>query len=728
MLPYPDDWFTRSDPTSHTGRRLNLNALAMPHNAEGKPIEPAEWNRSDGFSAGAQILTVVPGMTRNADLVPSGLPPVTNLAMNSRPGLGVILLDADSGESWPVWAEVDQYTQEDGVARAGGVGQVQQDLMIHPARNLLDGHRYIVALRHLIADNGMPPSPSPAFQAYRDGKAAPSDPRTAHMKNIFADLGEVGWQSSDLYLAWDFTTASTQNVTGRLTHIRDDALAQLGQAPQDQAKGNATSDSRAPSFTVGSVTNYSTAQNPNVARRITGTYTVPCYIAPTCSPPVKCDTLTGSTPIGVVFDDCPSPGQFALDPSNPDAVPGQVPGQTYQAAFICNVGRTAFENHQLLRPVEYGHGLFGSATEVDANPQQQMAEKFGMMYCATDWLGFANADIPNAAIALSDLSRFPILTDRAQQGELDFLYLQRLMVHPQGFSSNPAFQHPAGSSFIDRSGVFYDGNSQGGIFGGTVCSVSVDVRRCTLGVPGMDYSILLPRSSDYVATQPLSAFNPLAFDPSNPTAQVGYSSLFDLSYPNQSQRMLIFDLIQTLWDRSDPDGYATHMTSTAGGGLLEKTPDHHVLLQMAWGDHQVANVTAEDEARTIGAGSVDPALLSDRLSGTNDPEGAYSYNSSSPFWGIPQITSFPYGGSAVAMFDGGPVGATSYGTDPSPPSDVPNRSGDDPHEAPRRSCAAQQQKADFLSLGGEVTEPPQPNGPSPPPYFSGGWQGTCATP
>src|SRR5437763_9248166 len=108
LLPYPNDWFTRHDATSPTGRRLDLNVLAMPHNAEGKPIEPLEWNRSDGFSAGAQILTVVPGMTSNADLAPSGLPPDTNLAMNSSQNLGVILLDATTGKTWPVCDEVDQ--------------------------------------------------------------------------------------------------------------------------------------------------------------------------------------------------------------------------------------------------------------------------------------------------------------------------------------------------------------------------------------------------------------------------------------------------------------------------------------------------------------------------------------------------------------------------------------------------------------------------------------------
>jgi hypothetical protein len=256
--------------------------------------------------------------------------------------------------------------------------------------------------------------------------------------------------------------------------------------------------------------------------------------------------------------------------------------------------------------------------------------------------------------------------------------------------------------------------------------VSTDIRRCVLGVPGMDYSILLPRSSDYVATQPLTSYDPTKFDPKDPANQLGYSNLLDASYPDQSRRMLIFDLMQTLWDRADPDGYATHMTASSAGGLLPNTPDHHVLLQAAWGDHQVANITAEDEARTIGAGAIDPPVLDSRLSGSDQVDGAYTYAPSSPFWGLPAITSFPYDGSAIVMFDSGPVGASPYGTDPAPPSDVPNRSGDDPHEAPRRACAGQQQKSDFLTVGGMVTEPLQPDGPVPPPYFSGGWQGTCA--
>jgi hypothetical protein len=792
LLPYPNDWFTRPDARSATGRRLDLNILAMPHNTAGKPIDPSAWNDSDGFSAGSEILTVVPGMTKNSDLKASRLPTDLNIASNSKSNLGVVLFDATTGRVWPTWTEIDHYTSEAGVVPSGTTSPVQQDLTIHPAMNLLDGHRYIVALRHLVTNHGTYAPQPAAFSTYvRDylRHTTGGDPRARHMDRVLADLKEAGWNISthprDLFLAWDFTTASAQNVTGRLLAIRDNAFEQLGAS---QAQVDAGRDvGRAPAFTISSVTNFTRAQNSNVSREITGTFTVPCYIAPTCSPPEKCDQISSASPV----DDCPSPGQFLYsNPSNPDADPSQVPGQTYQAGYICVVGRAGFEDQRTLRPVEYGHGLFGSDSEVTSSPQEEMANREGMMYCATNWFGFANADVPNAVLALSDLSLFPILVDRTEQGELNFLYLQRLMVSPRGFATNAAFQYRDGKSFINlRDGVGYDGNSQGGIYGGTVCAVSIDVRRCTLGVPGMDYPILLPRSSDYVAhntmTQVMAeqlrklAANPSSYDPTNAYSDVGYSNLLDFFYPDQGQRQLIIDLLSTLWDRADPDGYAGHMTSTAVGGLLPDcttqgvvsareendrcpaaTPNHHVLMQVAWGDHQVANITAFDEARTIGARAVGGpatsnqlgsggAVLASRLcsnepgTNANDPvDGNYCYRPDAPLWDIAPIIHYPYNGSAIAIFDSGPDGASGYGTDPPPPSDVPppdTATNQDPHEGPRRSCAAQDQKGTFFDLNGlitglhgYVTEPAQQLSAggqlAGPPYFAGGWNGTCALP
>ena len=88
---------------------------------------------------------------------------------------------------------------------------------------------------------------------------------------------------------------------------------------------------------------------------------------------------------------------------------------------------------------------------------------------------------------------------------------------------------------------------------------------------------------------------------------------------------------------------------------------------------------------------------------SNDPvDGNYCYAADSPLWGIPPITSYPYNGSAIAIFDSGPDGDGSrvqHG--PATPSDVPppdTSANRDPHEAPRRSCSAQDQKGAFFDM------------------------------
>ena len=74
------------------------------------------------------------------------------------------------------------------------------------------------------------------------------------------------------------------------------------------------------------------------------------------------------------------------------------------------------------------------------------------------------------------------------------------MIHPDGFVAGPGV--PGRVRAIRSStpsDVFYDGNSQGGIFGGTVMSIAQDITRGVLGVPGMNYSLLLTRSVDFDA-------------------------------------------------------------------------------------------------------------------------------------------------------------------------------------------------------------------------------------
>ena len=90
-------------------------------------------------------------------------------------------------------------------------------------------------------------------------------------------------------------------------------------------------------------------------------------------------------------------------------------------------------------------------------------------------------------------------------------------------------------------------------------------------------------------------------------------------------------------------------------------------MQVALGDHQVANVAAEVEARTIGARLRTPAVDAGR---SFDKE---------PFYGIKPIRWFPFDGSAFVMCDTGPVRPDGVGgvigTPPAPITNTPPREG-----------------------------------------------------
>jgi hypothetical protein len=184
----------------------------------------------------------------------------------------------------------------------------------------------------------------------------------------------------------------------------------------------------------------------------------------------------------------------------------------------------------------------------------------------------------------------------------------------------------------------------------------------------MNYSTLLQRSVDFDT----------------------YAAIVDPNYPDELERQLELSQIQLLWDRGEANGYAQHMTTDP----LPNTPPHTVLMHVAFGDHQVSDTAAEVEARTIGARAYRPVLDAGR-----SPWRRFQL--------IPTIGSFPFNGSAIVMWDTGPVrmvGTAIEGTDAPPRTNTPNRSGDDPHGNPRSTPSARVQKSRFLKIGGRVVD------------------------
>jgi hypothetical protein len=566
LLPWPNDRFTKADDSTATGLRVDLPAEGMPANAEGKAIDASEWNRNDGFAPASALVTVIPDL----DIAASGLPPVTDIGASLDEDSPLVLVDAETGERVPAWAEFDANAED----------PADQALMIQPATALVEGHRHVVGLRGLVHTDGSEVEPSAGFAAQL---AVPDD----LAMETFGELDEEGGvDARDLDIAWSFTVGSEHDISGRLRSMWSETRDGLG-------------DDGAPEFTVDS------DEESGAARIIRGTFTMPKY-------------LTGDG----------GPGTVMNNDGDPDGIP-TVEG-TMDADYVCVVPKDASADDPA-GTVIYGHGLLGTRDQtLDIG---MLGASVGLGFCGLDYLGMSAADVAPIVASFEDLSDFRTVPDRLQQGHLGFLLLGRLLASDEGFASDPAFQDADGKPTIDTSEVALLGASQGGILGGVASSLTNDWQQVILAVPGMGYNLLLRRSVD--------------FDEFVPAVEA--------SYPDELDQTLVLELLEQLWQRGENAGYVQHLTDDPYPGVKAK----HVLLLEAFGDHQVANVSAEKLARSLGIDRREPTLADGRSS---DDE---------PFWGIEPIESLPSDESGLVVWD--------FGT-PTPPTDnVPNRAGDDPH-------------------------------------------------
>ena len=682
LFPYPSDFFTRRDPATATGRRLDFPLEAMPVNRFGQQVDPLAWNRRDGFSAGTMLVVHLP----QVDLKASDAPQITDPFRALKDDSPMVLMDADNGTRYPLWAERDTNTTD----------PAAQALIMRPAVLLPEGRRYIAALRNLRDSAGHPVAPGVVFASYRDATppppgidAAAFETRRTSMATIFQDLERNGIPRGELHLAWDFTVASAASTTAPLVHMRDEALALL-------AGG-------APSFSIDRRTEI--ADGNHTGLRIEGRIRVPSYLKrpePEIGLGRAINTFgdhaldfylhtrhnPGILPDQALFDRIDElftlvgeqhlPADHFTYPSATSAYPTRPANNWLHARFECLIPRVR-NDPDTPRPnaVLLGHGLLYTRHDVRDDNVRRISFDHNMMYCATDFLGLSQGDIPNTILVLADIGLFPSKVDQLEQGALDFLYLARAMAHPQGFAAHAAFEDDAKKPLFDNTAVYYDGNSQGGIMGGLLLALSPDLQRGVLGATGMNYSTLLRRSTD--------------FTPMNAVMQY--------AYPNPLDQTLLMALIQTLWDQAETNGYLTHIRTAPLPGMKPKD----VLLHVAFGDHQVTNWSAWVEARSLGIPMNWPVTAPER----NYPQ--------TPFAGITRIgdasgpddgqkvVQYPVHGSAMIVWETGPVRQASdgkiTGTEAPLTANLPVTAGEDPHYHPRNDPEARRQKAHFLRTG-----------------------------
>ncbi|TKD01389.1 hypothetical protein E8A74_31600 [Polyangium fumosum] len=535
LLPYPSDFYLQDDASMPSGKRVVIPEAAQMKDKNETPFDFTKAHPIDGFSHHQPILVHFKEGVSTEGVVFHTDEPEKSLSPESK----VILLDATTGKPVPVWAEVDKNTLEPS----------ERAFLLRPFVRLDNGKRYIVALQGLAPESeaaaGPLLAPPEGFKRIRD-KQTSADPvlgpiASRYEKDIFPALVAHGVARETLQLAWDFTTSSEEVNTRDLLTMRDDLLAKLEANPP--AVGNVK------------VTETTPAENENIWLRIEGTIKVPLY-------------MESVEPGALIHRDASGkPAQ------NGDA---DVP-------FILQVPHSlmpADANFEPARILQYGHGFFGLAEEINYGFMRGYENERKYIAAAVDLWGMAEPDIEIVLQkAFGDPGTVFSFIDRIHQGIINYIALSYALKGP--IAALPELQR-FDKPLYDTNKLFYYGISQGSIFGVTMLAVNPILDRAALGVGGGPYSLMMSRSASY---------------------QQLYGVLQG-QLQNPLTLMKLMALSQGTWDRVDPMTYAPHLLKDT---YPNSPPNRHVLMQIGIGDHSVNNLASHLVARATGIPLLDPA-------------------------------------------------------------------------------------------------------------------------
>lgn len=674
LLPWPSSRFLTPTAGGGPGNavQVSIPQVAMPV-LTGDPLLPDPLNELDGFSPTVQILMHFPA---GVDVAASGasrlLAPGCCGQLNQTPYQDVrthdtssldpdspsVLIDADTGERILHWLEVDART----------ANLQRQVLFMRPAVSLVPGHRYIVAMRHLVDPLGGAVQPEPVFRALRNAKPStiPAlEARRPGMNEIFSTLESNGIPRSSLVLAFDFVVQSEHQLTHQILTMRDETLNAID--------ANPTAFLPQIDFASHAAFNNDPANNGDCAvsgtqiwRRLKATISVPLYLTDQVDPAA----------FGVLNTD--ASGNPVRNPTIPDTF--------VDADFLipCSV----FNPAVTVRPILLGHGLFGTGESMVDGVAGGLLDlfaddEFPYIAAATDWRGLSNPDYTWVGCGIvggcllpgpHQLNNFPAFTGRLKQGMLNTLVLAHLMKIGL-FNELDEFQTTAGQP---STGVlpgsseeqFYVGISLGGIMGTWLAALTPDIQRFNVDVPAMNFSLLLHRAT------PFSDFEDFLWN-------VGLRDPMDTA--------LGYGLLHEQWVSSEPASAVRHVTGLVDTPLDDPSgaplPGKNMLVTVAWVDHQVSNQASEILARTLGV----PQLVGSLQQGIP---------------GIPDVADGPSGlDSALVTWDTGSfdVFDPAYdGVTPALSNTIVDPDRCDPHNFRFAIPASLTQLLDFLAPGGKI--------------------------
>jgi len=483
-LPFPSSLYLAPDLATETGYHLDFGR-ALPRNALGTPIDSAPYQRLDGYGVGTPLLAVLP----DVDL--TGLATEFDIAPSLDDNATIVWFEVVGDEApqrVPYFVDVDVREAD----------EAKRVTIVRPARLLRENARHYVAFRGLVDKDGQAIPRSAAFQKLVDGGTTDPKlaPRQARFDEVFTFLGAQGIDKASLTLAWDFVTASSKSLHGPMLAIRDAGLAAVG---QDGPELVDVELEELPGDTYW-------------AFELRGKFRVPNFTWP--KPMYNSD--------GEVY-------VFDLDD---DGVPKRN-GDTL-ADFWLRVPNSATDGSQTPHGLMlYGHGQNGAGTQVRGGQNGKIANAHKYIFFATDMWGMSEGDLAGIIDMLFDMSGFPRMADRLQQGILNHVLLVRAMKAQLPTRTELTSR----GVVVDTTRVFYSGISQGGIYGPTVVAVSPDLPRGHFGVPGNNYAFLLGRSRNFAE----------------------FFAILQGAYPARHDQVILLHTIEQLWEQADSVSYIRHL-------------------------------------------------------------------------------------------------------------------------------------------------------------------------
>ena len=204
------------------------------------------------------------------------------------------------------------------------------------------------------------------------------EPPPRHMERIFRDLRRADIPRRNLYLAWDFTVGSERNLTGRMTAIRDDAFARLGDTDLADLRARrpvaGLHDRRGSRLPAG--------EDANIARKVSGTS--PCRATSTSRLPAR------------------RPVPSTRTARRPRHRPGNGRSRPSSSA-TSRVGRLRAPRRRALalRP----RAAREAATEIDQLQLRRLSQEHDFVVCATTGAGWPTRTSRNIAALLGRTCR-----------------------------------------------------------------------------------------------------------------------------------------------------------------------------------------------------------------------------------------------------------------------------------------------------------------------------------